>query len=107
MTTRKIDWKQKLSSRKFWAFIVGIILASVVFFFGSDLTTMQVELIEKAIYIIIAYIFGESAVDFARVIKNADTNSDGKLTHNEIIVAVAQYLATLVEQISDKDKGDE
>lgn len=58
----KIDWKRKLSSRKFWALIAALataILAGVV----SDATTTQVVGIITAVGACIAYIFAESSVD--------------------------------------------
>jgi ABC-type Na+ efflux pump permease subunit len=103
----KIDWKQKLTSRKFWAFIIGIVLIAIIFFFGDHLTVMQVGVIEKAIYVIIAYIFGESAVDVAKAIRNADTNHNGTIEINELIGAVATEIAEKMQSVIEATKeGD-
>ena len=40
--TMNINWKQKLTSRKFWAAIIGFITAMLVAFGVNDLTIEQV-----------------------------------------------------------------
>ena len=63
----KINWKQKLTSRKFWAAIIGFATAVMVVFGVSDLTIEQVVALIAAVSTLIAYIIGEGMVDSARV----------------------------------------
>lgn len=62
-----INWAQKLSSRKFWAAVVGFTTALLVAFGVDDLTIEQVSAIITGAAVLIAYIFGEGMVDAARV----------------------------------------
>lgn len=70
----KIDWKQKLTSRKFWAAVIGFITAILVAFNVPDLEIEQVVAIISAAGLLIAYIIGEGLVDTARIIKSEDKN---------------------------------
>lgn len=70
----KINWKQKLTSRKFWAALTGFITALLVAFKVPDLTIEQVVAIISACATLIAYIIGEGMVDAARI--NGDTNEN-------------------------------
>lgn len=76
----KINWKQKLTSRKFWAAVIGFITALLVAFGVNDLTIEQVIAMITAASTLIAYIIGEGMVDAARL--NAETTkkdeSDGE-----------------------------
>ena len=58
-----IDWKQKLSSRKFWAAIVGFVSAILVALNYDSLTIEQTAAVITAGGVLIAYILGESYVD--------------------------------------------
>lgn len=62
----KIDWKTKLSSRKFWAAIAAVVLAMLAFFQVPEMTQQQVTGLISAIGTLVIYILGESAVDAAR-----------------------------------------
>ena len=72
-----INWKQKLSSRKLWCALISAVLGVVIAVFGEELPADTVDLIEKGIYAMIAYIFGESVVDAVRV------NGDAKIAAAE------------------------
>lgn len=63
----KINWRQKLTSRKFWAALTGFITALLVAFKVPDLTIEQVVAIISASATLIAYIIGEGMVDAARI----------------------------------------
>jgi uncharacterized membrane protein len=67
----KINWAQKLSSRKFWMALVGFVTALLVAFNVNSLTIEQVTVVITAIGSLIAYIIGESVVDSSR-------NKDGE-----------------------------
>lgn len=69
----KINWKQKLTSRKFWAAIIGFVTAILVAFGVNDLTIEQVVALITAASTLIAYIIGEGMVDAARI--NAETTT--------------------------------
>lgn len=76
----KIDWKSKLTSRKFWVAVVGFITAILVAFKVDSLTIEQVVALITAASTLIAYIIGEGMVDAARI--NSSTpiqdESDGE-----------------------------
>ena len=54
----KIDWKAKLTSRKFWAAIVAVVTCVCVIFGVDELTTEQVTALIMAVGALIGYIFG-------------------------------------------------
>jgi hypothetical protein len=62
-----IDWKQKLTSRKFWAAVIGFITEILVLFNVNDLTIGHVVGLITAASILVAYIIGEGIVDAARI----------------------------------------
>ncbi len=61
--------KEKLTSRKFWAAILAAILAVTVTLFGDTLTEGDVSALRSGITALVAYIFGEGAVDITRALK--------------------------------------
>ena len=63
----KIDWKTKLSSRKFWAAVTGIATAVLVLCNVNELTIEKVAALISAEGVLIAYIFAEGDVDSNRV----------------------------------------
>ena len=65
----KINWTQKLTSRKFWAAIITFITSILVAFGVPDLTIEQVVAVISAGSVMIAYIIGEGMVDAARIEK--------------------------------------
>ena len=75
----KINWKQKLTSRKFWAAVIGFITALLIAFGVNDLTVEQVVSVVSAMSVLIAYIIGEGLVDAKR--EGGETpNSDMQIT---------------------------
>lgn len=62
-----INWKQKLTSRKFWAAVAGFISTLLIVFGVPDLEIEQVIAVITAGATLIAYIIGEGMVDKARV----------------------------------------
>lgn len=71
----KIDWKSKLTSRKFWAAVTGFVSAILVAFNVNNLTIEQVVSIISACSVLIAYIIGEGLVDSARVSSGSETSN--------------------------------
>lgn len=62
-----IDWKKKLTSRKFWAALCNFVAMMVVAFGGSEQTAVQITGIIMAGATVIAYIIAEGLVDAANV----------------------------------------
>lgn len=71
----KIDWKAKLSSRKFWALLAGLVSSLLVAFKVSDGSVAQVTAIITAFGSVAVYIFAESSVDKAAA--NNDSKTEG------------------------------
>lgn len=61
----KIDWKRKLSSRKFWAAVGGFAAAIMAFLGASETISTQVTAIISAAGVLIAYIMAEGFADAA------------------------------------------
>ncbi|MGX4686296.1 hypothetical protein JNUCC83_05270 [Vagococcus sp. JNUCC 83] len=59
----KIDWKRKLSSRKFWMAVTGFVVAILFAFNVADVTVEKVTSIISATAILISYILAEGFVD--------------------------------------------
>lgn len=59
----KINWKQKLSSRKFWAAVTAVAVSIMVIFGVDDITSGQIVGLITAVSSLIAYIIGEGIVD--------------------------------------------
>jgi uncharacterized membrane protein len=74
----KINWKQKLTSRKFWAAVIGFVTALMVAFGVDDLTIEQVVGLITAASTLIAYIIGEGMVDAARLNAEASTKDESE-----------------------------
>ncbi|MGM9763491.1 MAG: hypothetical protein ACI3ZQ_05690 [Candidatus Cryptobacteroides sp.] len=83
-----INWKQKLSSRKLWAAIVGVIVGVAMAFGLNENEWTEVAGIVTSLVSVVAYIFGEAKVDAARIeseginqlissAEETDTESDG------------------------------
>lgn len=68
----EIDWKKKLSSRKFWAALIAVITGILTAFNVDTMTTNQVVTIVAGIGGLIAYIIGESVID-AKAISSQTT----------------------------------
>ena len=66
MKMDKINWKRKLTSRKFWAAIIGFITTLLVAFNVPTLKVEQVIAIISSVSVLVAYIIGEGLVDSTR-----------------------------------------
>jgi len=62
----KIDWKMKISSRKFWVAVVAWISSLLTAFHVTDNSIAQIVVIISGIGSLCVYIWGESRVDSAR-----------------------------------------
>ena len=63
----KVNWKQKLTSRKFWAATDAVIVSLCVLFGVPNVTQEQITALVMAVGGLIAYILGEGFVDAARI----------------------------------------
>ncbi len=59
----KINWKRKLTSRKFWLTLVGFVTTVLVALNINEITIEQIVAIITAGGVLIAYILGESYID--------------------------------------------
>lgn len=73
---KNIDWKRKLTSRKFWAAVVGFVTPTMLAFGVSDSIVTQVAGIIMAGATCIAYIIGEGLVDANRTETTNTTESE-------------------------------
>jgi len=62
----KINWKQKLSSRKLWAAIAGLAVGIAAAFGLTENDWAQIAGIVTSAISVVSYIFGESEIDAAR-----------------------------------------
>ena len=62
-----IDWKTKLTSRKFWVAIIGFVVPLLIAFGMTDNQAAEVASIIMAGANMIAYIIGEGMVDSSRI----------------------------------------
>ena len=73
MENTKINWKQKLTSRKLWMSVSAFVSAILVCVGMNDNDIAQITAIIMAGATMIAYILGEGLVDAARL-ENSDKN---------------------------------
>lgn len=67
MKKNKINWAQKLSSRKFWAALAGLVSSLLVFFNVPENQIAQISSIIGAVGVLAIYILAEAYVDANRV----------------------------------------
>lgn len=67
MPNNIINWKQKLTSRKFWAAVIGVVAAVLVLCNVDNLTAERIVALVSAEGTLIAYIFAEGSVDKAAI----------------------------------------
>lgn len=70
-----IDWKRKLTSRKFWLAIAGFVAGLIVAFGGSDEKAGVVTGSIMSGAAVVAYIVGEGLTD-AAALKNENEDED-------------------------------
>lgn len=75
----KIDWKRKLTSRKFWTAIVGFVTPLLLAFSVSTETVTQVTSIIMSTGALIAYIIGEGLADSNSNYLYCDSNEEGTI----------------------------
>jgi len=60
-----IDWKRKLTSRKFWVAVTEFVSMLVIAFHGTQETATQVAALIMAGAAVVAYVIGEGLADAA------------------------------------------
>ena len=93
--------KQKLSSRKLWAAIIAALVVLLTVLCGEDLTPEVVAALECVVGAAVAYIFGEGAVDIARVI--AEAVKKAYTVAYEVVGEDCEELQTCAPEMADKD----
>lgn len=58
-----IDWKHKLTSRKFWIAIVGLVTGLIIYFGGTEESAAQIEGVIMSAASVVAYVIGEGLAD--------------------------------------------
>ena len=61
----RIDWIAKLTSRKFWVAVAGLVSGLIIFFGGAEATATQVTALIMSAASVVAYILGEGLIDAA------------------------------------------
>ena len=84
-----IDWKRKLTSRKFWVAVIGFVTALMLGFGVAESTAAEITAIITAGATLIAYIVGEGLVD-----------ASGKTSENTISVDEANEIAEKAAEAS-------
>ena len=69
---KNINWARKLTSRKFWAAVVGFVTPIMTIAQVPDNTAVQVTAIIMAGGTLIAYIIGEGMSDVANIETNGN-----------------------------------
>lgn len=71
-----MDWKRKLTSRKFWVAIIEFVTMLVIALGQTEETAMKIAAIVMAGAAVVAYIIGEGLVDAADAGKDEITLLD-------------------------------
>ena len=59
----KIDWKKKLTSRKFWLAVAGFVSGLIIAFTGDETTATAVSGCVMSAASVIGYMIGEGLAD--------------------------------------------
>jgi len=82
----KIDWKAKLSSRKFWAAVAAWITSVLTAFGVTDNIIARVSLIVAGIGALAVYMLAEAITDKARANETSESADECKtITTNTVI----------------------
>lgn len=72
----KIDWKRKLTSRKFWVAIAGFVTGIILAFGGTQSTADTTSGVIMAGAAVVAYVIGEGLADSSQ--PPAETKAEEK-----------------------------
>ena len=62
----QVNWKQKLTSRKLWAAVVGVVVGLAAAFGIEENEYAQIVGVVGSVVSVVSYIFGEASVDAAK-----------------------------------------
>ena len=79
----KIDWKRKLTSRKFWMSLASFISMLLIFFKYSETTASEVASLIMAGASVVAYIIGEGLADSSGYIVDDGSEEDPEEENGE------------------------
>ena len=71
-----INWKQKLTSRKLWTAVVGVVVGLAAAFGLDENEYAQIAGIVTSAVSVVGYIFGEAMVDKAKTTDNTPPEND-------------------------------
>lgn len=75
---KNINWKQKLTSRKFWVAVITFVTSLILAFGVSESVATEVASVIMAGATMIAYILGEGLVDANRTDNTKNDESEGE-----------------------------
>ena len=76
----KIDWKRKLTSRKFWLSVASFISMLLIYFGHAESEASQISALIMAGASIVAYVIGEGLADSNNSAPIDDNNDDDEET---------------------------
>lgn len=71
-----IDWKRKLTSRKFWMAVISLVTSIVMITGGSDQQAQQIAGVILQAATVLAYCIGEGMADSITNVNVAEENHD-------------------------------
>lgn len=72
----KIDWKRKLTSRKFWMAVVGLITQLMIAGGATESSVTQVTAVIMAAAVLIAYMLAEGWTDSMNIGNDTEDGED-------------------------------
>ena len=100
-----MDWKRKLTSRKFWMALATFVSMLVVFMRGTEETAKEIAALIVAGGTVIAYIIGEGLADAAGAAGAgvADINITGELFQEDKPPAVDKEVAETLDAVDENN----
>lgn len=73
-----IDWKRKLTSRKFWMAVISLVTSIVMITGGSDQQAQQIAGVILQAATVLAYCIGEGMADSVTNVNVTEEKKDGE-----------------------------
>lgn len=73
-----IDWKRKLTSRKFWMAVISLVTSIVMIAGGSDQQAQQIAGVILQAATVLAYCIGEGMADSITNVNVTEEKKDGE-----------------------------
>lgn len=73
-----IDWKRKLTSRKFWMAVISLVTSIVMIAGGSDQQAQQIAGVILQAATVLAYCIGEGMADSVTNVNVTEEKKDGE-----------------------------